>query len=133
MPECPSPGAPGTPISGVTVPGVTVTPGTPANPGTPGTPIGGISGTPGTPVHGGGGVGTAGVVHPQVKNGRSPLVTGSALGASVVAGDSTSKNSGWLLTSQSNGRYEITSAVSGPAPRVTPDQPVRRPSRSAVR
>jgi hypothetical protein len=94
-----NPGVPVTPRTPVTVPGISAGGGTPLNPGVPV--------TPGVPAQSGG------TVHPQVKSGRSPLVTGTTAGSKVVAGDSTSGNSAWQLTPVDGGRYRITSAASG--------------------
>ncbi|WP_181799225.1 RICIN domain-containing protein [Kitasatospora acidiphila] len=117
-----TPVTPGIPANPGTVPGVstggTVTPGIPANPGTvPGVSTGGTA-TPGTPAHqGGSGSGTggtlAGLLYPKVKTGQGPIATGSVSGPSILAGTSGAKNSGWQFTSVGDGRYEITSAVSG--------------------
>ncbi|MGC0317584.1 RICIN domain-containing protein [Kitasatospora acidiphila] len=114
------PATPATPATPGTVPGVSVggnpTPGIPATPGTvPGVSVGGNP-TPGTPAHQGGGSGggtIAGLLYPKVKTGQGPVVTGAASGPSIFAGTSGAKNSGWQFTSVGNGRYEITSAVSG--------------------
>ncbi|WP_331744625.1 RICIN domain-containing protein [Kitasatospora sp. NBC_01300] len=57
----------------------------------------------------GGGAGVAGLHHPKVKNGRGPVVTGS----SILAAAGGAKNSAWQFTALGNGRYKITSAVSG--------------------
>ncbi|MGW3041167.1 RICIN domain-containing protein [Kitasatospora sp. NPDC001159] len=114
---------PGVPKSGGTpIGGTPATPGTPVTvPGVPksgGTPIGGTPATPGVPMHQGGGSGgggsiPVGLLYPRVKTGQAPVVTGVASGPSIVAGNSGAKNSGWRFTSVGNGRYEITSAVSG--------------------
>ena len=97
--------------------GIPATPRIPADPGTvPGVSVGGNP-TPGSPAHQGGGSGgggtTAGLLYPRVKTGQGPVVTGSASGPSILAGNSGGKNSGWRFTSVGDGRYEITSAVSG--------------------
>ncbi|MFJ9847650.1 RICIN domain-containing protein [Kitasatospora sp. NPDC101155] len=92
------PGTPGTP-------GIPITPGVPKGGGTPIPP--GTPGTPGIPAHGGK------TIHPKVKNGNSPLITGTSAGSTVVAGDAANRNSGWELTPVGDGRYRITSAVSG--------------------
>ncbi|MDH6137836.1 hypothetical protein P3T37_007271, partial [Kitasatospora sp. MAA4] len=119
--DTPPTGTPVSPWVPGTVPGVstggTATPGVPATPGTvPGVSTGGTA-TPGTPAHQGSGDGSGGTVaglrYPKVKTGRGPIATGSASGPSVLAGNSGAKNSGWQFTAVGNGRYEITSAVSG--------------------
>ncbi|MEY9948053.1 RICIN domain-containing protein [Kitasatospora sp. GAS1066B] len=120
-PNTGTPATPSIPANPGTTPGVNVggnpTPGIPANPGTtPGVNVGGNP-TPGIPAHQGGGSGgggtIAGLVYPKVKTGQGPVVTGSASGPSILAGNSGAKNSGWQFTSVGDGRYEITSAVSG--------------------
>ncbi|WP_035802896.1 RICIN domain-containing protein [Kitasatospora mediocidica] len=115
-----TPVTPATPATPGTVPGVstggTATPGVPATPGTvPGVSTGGTA-TPGVPAHQGGGSGggtIAGLLYPKVKTGQGPVASGSTSGPSVLAGNSGAKNSGWQFTSAGNGRYKITSAVSG--------------------
>ncbi|MFD7593785.1 RICIN domain-containing protein [Kitasatospora sp. NPDC059812] len=111
---------PGVPAKPGTVPGVgtggTATPGVPAKPGTvPGVGTGGTA-TPGVPAHqggGGGGDAVTGLLYPKVKTGRGPVATGAASGPSILAGTSGPKNTGWQFTALGNGRYKITSAVSG--------------------
>ncbi|MFJ2867777.1 RICIN domain-containing protein [Kitasatospora sp. NPDC087314] len=117
-----TPGVPVTPGTPGTVPGVstggTPAPGVPAKPGTvPGVSTGGTPATPGVPAHqggdGGGGDTVTGLLYPKVKTGRGPVATGAASGPSILAGSSGPKNTGWRFAAVGNGRYKITSAVSG--------------------
>ncbi|GAB2725336.1 RICIN domain-containing protein [Kitasatospora kifunensis] len=57
----------------------------------------------------GGGTSITGLQHPKVKNGQGPVLTGS----SILSGASGAKNSAWQFSPVGNGRYKITSAVSG--------------------